>query len=289
MVDQHLKDLSLQGEIQEMVRACLRASGRSASQTQVKSFVENPDWKNKSEVNKEILANKNSRAGQGQVPADFQLGSDRTNVTSLLVERAETQKGDVTKTPGIQDYIHGLITEDQLNEQEILQIFGVNETQFKNKLKPVITNILQLFYYLNTGQLLKNENNFEKLNRVLKSEGIQEIWGDNELTLGAILKLLTLMMEHMHGNKFFLKSSVINLPYVFTSKQHFNFNYDSEEQCFQLINKCHIEINSFSSVCFEFQWKLIIEQIMYFVVSDIFEGLSADVCLQNPPSSNHLA
>jgi hypothetical protein len=108
--DQHLKDLSLQGEIQEMVRACLRASGRSASKTKVKTFVENPEWKNKAEVNKEILADKISRADQGQVPADFQLGSDRTHVTSLLVDRAETQKGDVTKTPGIQDYIHGLIT-----------------------------------------------------------------------------------------------------------------------------------------------------------------------------------
>jgi hypothetical protein len=195
----------------------------------------------------------------------------------------KTQKGDVTKTPGIQDYIHGLITEDQLNEQEILHIFGVNETQFKNKLKPVIKNILQLFYYLNTGQILKDEHNFEKLNRVLKSEGIQEIWDNNELTLGAILKLLTLMMEHLHGNKFFLKSSVINLPYVFNSKQHFNLNYDSEERCFQPINKCHIEINPFSSVRFEFQWKLIVEQILYFVVSDSFEGLSADVSLQNPP------
>ena len=142
MVDQHLKDLSLQGEILEMVRACLRASGRSASKTKVKTFVENPEWKNKAEVNKENYSDKISRAGQGQVPADFQLGSDRTRITSLLVDRAETEKGDVTKTPSIQDYIHGLITEDQLNEQEILQIFGVNETQFKNKLKLVIKNIL---------------------------------------------------------------------------------------------------------------------------------------------------
>ena len=194
-----------------------------------------------------------------------------------------TASPNQTKIYKLQDYIHGLITEDQLNEQEILQIFGVNETQFKNKLKPVIKNILELFYYLNTGQILKDEHNFEKLNSVLKSEGIQEIWGDNELTLGAILKLLTLMMEHLHGNKFFLKSSVINLPYVFNSKQHFNLNYDSEEQSFQLISQCHIEINPFFPVRFEFQWKLIVEQILYFVVSDSFEGLSADVSIQNPP------
>ena len=188
------------------------------------------------------------------------------------MDRADTPKDDVTNSPGIQDYIHGLITEDELSEREILQIFGVNETQFKNKLKPVIKNILELFFYLNTGQILKNEHNFEKLNRVLRSEGIQEIWNNNELTLGAILKLLTLMMEQLHGNKFFLKSSIIHLPYVFSSKQHFNLNYDSEERSFQLISQNHIEINSFCSVRFEFQWKLIVEQILYFVVSDDFEG-----------------
>ena len=165
-----------------------------------------------------------------------------------------------------------------------MQIFGVNEKQFKNKLKPVIKNILQIFYYLNTGQILKDEHNFEKLNRILKSEDIQEIWSENELSLGAILKLLTLMMEHLHGNKFFLKNSIIHLPYVFNSKQHFDLNYDSTEQCFQLINKCNLEISSFSSVRFEFEWKLIVEQIVSFDVSDSFEGLSADVSLQNPPT-----
>ena len=46
-VDQHMKDLNLQGEIQELVRSCLRATGRSANKTTVKTYVDNPNWKNK--------------------------------------------------------------------------------------------------------------------------------------------------------------------------------------------------------------------------------------------------
>jgi hypothetical protein len=270
-VDQHLKDLSLQGEITELVRACLRSSGRSANKTKVRTFVENPKWKSKNEINKENYADRISQEDQGRVTADSQMLSDSTNVTSLLVDRADTPKDDVTNSQGIQNYIHGLITEDELSEEEILKIFGVNETQFKNKLKPIIKNILQLFFYLNTGQTLKNEHNFKELNGLLRSEGIQEIWHNNELSLGAILKLLTLIMEHLHSNKFFLKASIIQLPYVSNSKQHFNLNYNSEERNFQLISRDHIEINSFCSIRFEFEWKLIIEQILYFVVSEDFE------------------
>ena len=74
-----------------------------------------------------------------------------------------------------QNYINSLITEDQLSKQEILNIFGVNERQSINTLQPVIKNILEIFYYLNTGQILKDIRDFEKLNKILKSENIQEI------------------------------------------------------------------------------------------------------------------
>ena len=74
------------------------------------------------------------------------------------------------------------------------------------------------------------------------------------------------------------------MPYVFNSNQTFDLNYDSIEQSFQLINKFPIEISSFSSIRFELEWKLIVEQIVIFLVSSSFEGLSADINLQNPPA-----
>ena len=215
-VDQHLKDLSLKGEISELIRASLRSSGRSANKTKVRTFVENPKWKNKNEINTEDSADNISRKDQdqGQITADSQLLSSSADVISLLVDRSDTPCGDVTNSPGIQNYIQGLVTEDELNEEEILKIFGINETQFRSKLKPIIKNILQLFFYLNTGHTLENENNFKELNGVLRSEGIQKIWHQDDLSLGAILKLLTLIMEHLHSNKFFLKSSFIQIPYI---------------------------------------------------------------------------
>ena len=68
------------------------------------------------------------------------------------------------------------------------------------------------------------------------------------------------------------------------AKQHFDLNYNSIEQCFELINKDSLKIKSFSSVKFQFEWKLILEQIMFFEISNNFEGLSGDVNLQNPPT-----
>ena len=141
-----------------------------------------------------------------------------------------------------------------------------------------------MFYYLNTGQLLKEEHNFKKLNAILASENIQQIYSDNELGLGAILKLLTLLMTSLHSNKFFLKSSLIKLPYIFNQKQHFNLNYNSLEQCFELITKDSFILDSFSSVKFQFEFKLILEQIMFFEISNDFEGLCGDVNIQNPPT-----
>jgi hypothetical protein len=76
-----------------------------------------------------------------------------TQVTSLLVDRPVAENGDVPKLPGIQNYINGLITEDQLSEQEILNIFWVNEKQFKNIAachKKYIGNILLLKYRTDT-------------------------------------------------------------------------------------------------------------------------------------------
>ena len=103
------------------------------------------------------------------------------------------------------------------------------------------------------------------MNEILESENIKQIYSKDELSLSAILKLLTLVMSSLHSNKFFLKNSMIKLPYIFHQKQHFDLNYDSQEQCFELITKEGFKIDSFSSVRFKFEFKLILEQIMYFV------------------------
>ena len=55
---------------------------------------------------------------------------------------------------------------------------------------------MEIFYFINTGQKLQDLQDFGKLNRILKSENIKEIWDENELSLGAILKMLVLLLEH---------------------------------------------------------------------------------------------
>ena len=69
---------------------------------------------------------------------------------------------------------------------------------------PPFYNIIQRYlscfrfkisYFINTGQKLQDLQDFGKLNRILKSENIKEIWDENELSLGAILKMLVLLLE----------------------------------------------------------------------------------------------
>jgi hypothetical protein len=95
-VDQHFKDIGLQGETQEMVRSCLRASGRSAKKEKIKSYIENPEWTNKSELSTKIPNNNYSQPGQDLMSADFTSSPAVTHVTSLLVDRPEAETGDVT-------------------------------------------------------------------------------------------------------------------------------------------------------------------------------------------------
>ena len=216
-IDQHMRDLNLTGEIQGLVRSCLRASGRSGNNTMIRNYEENQDFKSKEQVEMEKL-----KKEKEQITDNSQQKSDTKQVTTLLIDRAAGANIDVNKSPRIRNYVDGLISEDQLTEQEILEIFGVNEIVFRNKLKPVIQNIIELFYYLKTGNLLKEEHNFEKLNEILESENIKQIYSKDELSLSAILKLLTLVMSSLHSNKFFLKNSMIKLPYIFNKKQHFD-------------------------------------------------------------------
>ena len=180
-------------------------------------------------------------------------------------------------TPGIKKYVQGLISEDKLSAEEILQIFNVDEIKFKNVLRPICQNILELFYFINKGELIQIPRDFVKLNQILETEGVEKIWHKNDLTLPAMLKLLVVIMENLHGNKFFLKTTVQKLPYFFDNTQFFSLNYDSTSRAFQLINKEQFAVDSFSSVRLEFQFGLYIEQLIQFKNAQNFEGLDIDI------------
>jgi hypothetical protein len=207
-IDEHMRDLNLTGEIQGLVKSCLRASGRSEKTTLIRNYEENTDFKSKQQVEMENLEEKKNK-----IVDNSQLKSDTKQVKTLLIDRTAGADWDRNKSPGIDNYVDGLISEDQLTEQQILEIFGVDELVFKNKLRPVIQNILELFYYLKTGNLLEKEHDFKKLNVILESENIEQIYSKTDLSLGAILKLLVLLMSNLHSNKFFLKNSLIKMPF----------------------------------------------------------------------------
>ena len=100
------------------------------------------------------------------IAENSQLQSDTKQIKALLLDQTAGDDSVRNKSPGIQDYVQGLMSEDQLTEQQILGIFGIDEHIFRNKLRPVIKNILELFYYLKSGELLEKEHDFDKLNQI---------------------------------------------------------------------------------------------------------------------------
>ena len=109
-VDKHMQTIGLQPEIAEMVRQCLQALGRSEKKEQIRSYKENPEWQSKSEINTKLSSGSDSQPVQDRVSADGETSPDATHVHSLLVGQPETAVGDVTRLPGIQRYIDGLVT-----------------------------------------------------------------------------------------------------------------------------------------------------------------------------------
>ena len=156
-----------------------------------------------------VDAEKTVQTGNG-FQSSTDLDSSELKINTLLTGCPENESNPVILTPGIKKYVQGLISEDKLNEKEILQLFNVDEIKFKNVLKPVCKNILELFYFINQGKLLEMPRDCVKLNQVLKTEGVEEIWHKDDLTLPAILKLLVVLMESLHGNKFFFTQKCKN-------------------------------------------------------------------------------
>jgi hypothetical protein len=159
-IDEHLREHDLSAEIQQLVKSCLKSSGRSEKTTLIKTYVENNEFEDRQQAKME----------NESLAENSQLQADTKQIQALLVGETARSENVEDKSSQIHDYVNGLVSEDNLSEQQILELFGIDENGFRNTLRPVIKNILELFYYLKTGELLIKEKDFEKLNQVLESE-----------------------------------------------------------------------------------------------------------------------
>ena len=153
-----------------------------------------------------------------QTECDNKTASSQTKSTALEVQNLLLGEPEsLSQFPGVQQYLDGLIQVEQLSANTICQIFGLDEATLKEKFKPITKHLLALFYYFHTGEILEKTQDYHKLNLIFKQENMQEIWGNNELSLEATLKLLVLLFEKLHNDTFFFKNTILRIPYVFNN------------------------------------------------------------------------
>ena len=105
----------------------------------------------------------------------------------------------------------------------------------------------------------------------------------DELSLEATLKLLVLLFEKLHNDTFFFKNTILRIPYVFNNRQHFDVNFDSKTNSFEVFNKNQIEISPFSSVRLDFEFVFTIEQLVVYKEGNSIPALESNVQIQQPP------
>ena len=136
--------------------------------------------------------------------------------------------------PSMQDYLSGLIDIDKLSDTEICKLFGLEEKVLRDTFQPIVENILSIFYYIKTGKLLQEKDDYKNLNVIFGDENLENIWGPSELSIQAMLRMLVLIFDKLNSNVFlFFLNSIQKIPYVFNNSQDCNVNFNPKTNCFE--------------------------------------------------------
>ena len=90
-------------------------------------------------------------------------------VQAFLVGEADTCQ----QFPSMQDYLSGLIDIDKLSDTEICKLFGLEEKVLRDTFQPIVENILSIFYYLKTGKLIQEKDDYKNLNVIFGDENLE--------------------------------------------------------------------------------------------------------------------
>ena len=126
---------------------------------------------------------------------------------------------------------------------------------------------MSIFYYLKTGKLLQEKDDYKNLNVIFGDENLENIWGPSELSIQAMLRMLVLIFDKLNSNVFFFSNSIQKIPYVFNNLQDCNVNFNPTTYCFEIFNLEMIKINGFSSIKIHFEFTFAIDQLVIYISS----------------------
>ena len=65
--------------------------------------------------------------------------------------------GEASRSDTLEKFVESVQNDRVISDKEWLETFGITEHQLRDILEPVAKNIIELFYFLNTGKLLSKD------------------------------------------------------------------------------------------------------------------------------------
>ena len=93
---------------------------------------------------------------------------------------------------------------------------------------------------------------------------MERIWGPDDLSIQAMLRMLVLIFDKINSNVFFFSNSIQKIPYVFNNLQQCNVNFNPTTNCFEIFNLKMIKINGFSPIKIHFEFTFAVDQLVIY-------------------------
>merc|ERR1712208_61552 len=205
------------------------------------------------------------------------------NSSRNLSADALTLESNYNNEQQLSDFIDGFMKNNN-SEEELLQLFGLNEDKIRETLQPAARVFVQIDYFLKTGRILKDEESALVIRNEMPGINIEAIFNNKPIKLNILLKLLVSIIDHLNNNQFYLFKNLIRIPYNFQGEEIFEIKYNQFETSFELYNIKNIDLENYQSLKIDFDFKFQVEQMVIFEANEDLKFLAIDVSQPLPPN-----
>ena len=207
---------------------------------------------------------------------------DEPSDPNILSQTKDDQSGKV-QFQTTQSYANDLVDYENISEEQICTIFGLNIDQLRTSFQPIIKHLCIIFYFLKTGEILSNDTNIKELADLFETTGLEKVLNvSGILDLKFMLKMLTVIFDNLQGGLFFSTNNVLKIPYVMDGREAVKINYCEENQSFQILSRKIIEIKPFESTRIGLNFSHLLDQFVIFEQNENLTSLNCDMEHQNP-------
>ena len=191
--------------------------------------------------------------------------------------------GNVETEQSLKKFLEKLEHNNEISDMELLNIFGLQEKDLRDTLQP-IAKILMLFsYYLQTGSLLSEHETPLIFENMFSKHDWKAINTNEDVSIPTLIRLLILTIDYMHNHPYFLFKHVSRIPYFWADNDHFEINFDFQNNNFGVYLLKDITFSDYSSIRLKFEFCFISEQLVDFELNKELEMIQVSCVTTAPP------